>query len=196
MIATRAKIYSPILGLAAFFPAPANAHHLIEFATPTNFASGLLSGMGHPILGLDHLAFLILMALLAAAAKKPLALPASFFALSAIGLAAGLEGFSSVYVEILVALSIIFGGLALYQRRFAYAICGFGFFHGVALTEGIAGAGPIPLLGYLMGLGVVEYGLVTAGAFALMRAENLGRRAEKRFACAFGLVGGLFLFLF
>ena len=38
---------------------PALAHHPMGGTTPTTFMQGLLSGIGHPILGLDHLAALI-----------------------------------------------------------------------------------------------------------------------------------------
>jgi urease accessory protein len=36
----------------------ASAHHLMGGRTPSTFADGILSGVGHPIIGPDHLAFL------------------------------------------------------------------------------------------------------------------------------------------
>ena len=44
---------------------PALAHHPMGGTTPTTFMQGLLSGIGHPILGLDHLAALIAVGLVA-----------------------------------------------------------------------------------------------------------------------------------
>ena len=38
---------------------PASAHHLMGGKTPTTFTDGILSGLGHPIIGVDHLAFLV-----------------------------------------------------------------------------------------------------------------------------------------
>ena len=35
---------------------PAYAHHPMGGVTPSSFGEGLLSGIGHPIIGLDHLA--------------------------------------------------------------------------------------------------------------------------------------------
>lgn len=39
--------------------APASAHHVMDGQLPSTFAQGLLSGLGHPVIGPDHLAFLI-----------------------------------------------------------------------------------------------------------------------------------------
>ena len=52
---------------------PAFAHHPMGGATPSTFTEGLLSGLGHPIIGLDHLAFVIgvgLMALMLPAGRS------------------------------------------------------------------------------------------------------------------------------
>lgn len=57
-------------GSAALFASllalPVWAHHPMDGAVPTSAWEGLLSGLAHPVLGLDHLAFLIAAALLAA----------------------------------------------------------------------------------------------------------------------------------
>jgi urease accessory protein len=37
----------------------ASAHHLMGGKIPSSFAEGVASGLGHPIIGPDHLAFLI-----------------------------------------------------------------------------------------------------------------------------------------
>ena len=55
------RIYSVILmgaGLLAT-AGTASAHHLMGGKTPSTFADGILSGIGHPIIGPDHLAFLV-----------------------------------------------------------------------------------------------------------------------------------------
>ena len=38
---------------------PASAHHIMGGEMPSTFGQGLLSGLGHPVIGPDHLAFLI-----------------------------------------------------------------------------------------------------------------------------------------
>ena len=45
--------------LILFASGPASAHHAMGGKTPTTFAEGMLSGLGHPVIGADHLAFLI-----------------------------------------------------------------------------------------------------------------------------------------
>ena len=39
--------------------ASASAHHVMGGKIPTTFAEGFLSGLGHPVIGPDHLAFLL-----------------------------------------------------------------------------------------------------------------------------------------
>ncbi len=46
------------VGFAGLMPS-ARAHHPMGGQTPETFSQGLLSGFGHPIIGIDHLAFLI-----------------------------------------------------------------------------------------------------------------------------------------
>lgn len=35
------------------------AHHFMEDQLPQTFAQGLLSGLAHPVIGVDHLAFIV-----------------------------------------------------------------------------------------------------------------------------------------
>src|SRR5262249_57584778 len=53
---SRAAILSIPFSLATV---PAFAHHMMGGRTPSTFMEGLLSGLGHPVIGLDHLAFLL-----------------------------------------------------------------------------------------------------------------------------------------
>ncbi|VEP17320.1 hypothetical protein H1P_590012 [Hyella patelloides LEGE 07179] len=49
---------------------PTLAHHPFDGRTPASFVEGFLSGLGHPIVGLDHFAFVIAVGLLAVFRKK------------------------------------------------------------------------------------------------------------------------------
>ena len=40
-------------------PQPALAHHALGGRIPSNFFEGFLSGLAHPVIGLDHLAFVV-----------------------------------------------------------------------------------------------------------------------------------------
>jgi hypothetical protein len=55
--------FSALLVLSA--TAGASAHHPMGGTTPQTLWHGLLSGFGHPVIGLDHLAFVVAMGLLA-----------------------------------------------------------------------------------------------------------------------------------
>ena len=69
------------LALCAMFTGPAGAHHAIGGRIPSNGWEGLLSGLAHPVLGLDHFAFVVAVGLIAAVlcAGGALVFPPSFF---------------------------------------------------------------------------------------------------------------------
>ncbi len=54
------------------------AHHLIGGKTPANFWEDLLSGTGHPIVGIDHLAFLVAVGLIAATIPNNISITSIF----------------------------------------------------------------------------------------------------------------------
>ena len=70
----------------------ASAHHVIGGGLPSTFSQGLLSGLGHPVIGPDHLAFLIAVGIAVGAGGLSLALPIVFVAASAIGVALHVYG--------------------------------------------------------------------------------------------------------
>ena len=54
------------LGMATWsLAAPAFAHHPLDGKIPSNLFEGFMSGLGHPVIGLDHLAFVIAVGLIA-----------------------------------------------------------------------------------------------------------------------------------
>jgi len=54
------------------------AHHPMGGDVPATMLHGLLSGIGHPVIGLDHLAFVIAVGLIAAFQKNRVMTPAGF----------------------------------------------------------------------------------------------------------------------
>ena len=54
------------------------AHHPLGGMTPQTAMHGFLSGVGHPVIGFDHLAFIIGVGLIAAFHRNKLAMPAAF----------------------------------------------------------------------------------------------------------------------
>src|SRR5258708_13463062 len=45
-----------VAGVAMLAPAEALAHHVMGGKVPVTFLQGFLSGLGHPVIGLDHFA--------------------------------------------------------------------------------------------------------------------------------------------
>src|SRR6185437_11758768 len=66
------------LALSAFGSVPAFAHHVMGGRMPATFGEGILSGLGHPVIGLDHLAAVIAVGCLAAAHRSASALAVAF----------------------------------------------------------------------------------------------------------------------
>lgn len=151
--------------LALFAGTPAHAHHVMGGATPGTFLQGFLSGLGHPIIGLDHLAFIAAMGLVVGAAGLNLAIPGLFVALSAVGVGLHVWGIVLPASEMIVAVSVLLIGIlaaagrafptALWIALFAIA----GLFHGYTFGESIVGAESTPLAAYLLGLVVVQSAL-------------------------------------
>ncbi len=163
---------STSLGLAlltfALTTGPAMAHHVMGGRLPASFSDGLLSGLGHPIIGLDHFAAVVAVGCLAAAHRAAAALVIGFVLAMMAGVAMHVQGAAVPAAEILVALSVIFLGAMLLRRRqtsagaaltlFAFV----GLVHGYALGESIYGAEPTPLYAYLAGLAVIQSAVALA----------------------------------
>ncbi|MDO9709752.1 HupE/UreJ family protein [Paracraurococcus lichenis] len=161
-------------GLTLAFPAA--AHHVSGGMMPTGFAEGFLSGLAHPLIGLDHLGFILAVGLAAGIARLGAAVPATFVGASLLGVL--LHGWAPTgpAVEILVALSVAAaggalaaGGRALPAAAWTALAALAGLVHGVAYGETVTGAEPTPVIAYLLGLGLVQ-GAIAAGL------ARLGRR--------------------
>jgi urease accessory protein len=155
----------------AFLAAPALAHHVMGGQTPVTFADGLLSGLGHPIIGLDHLAAVIAVGCLAATQSRGQWLGLGYVLAMMVGAAAHIGEATVQGSEIFVAVSVIALGLLLLRSRplrmdVAIALFGFsGLVHGYALGESIAGAERAPLLAYFIGLALIQSAIVLAALF-------------------------------
>src|SRR5215831_20866458 len=83
----------------------ASAHHVMGGRMPSTFAEGLLSGLGHPVIGPDHLAFLLAAGLAVGVGRLNLALPALFVVASAAGVALHVGAVTIPGAEIVIAAS-------------------------------------------------------------------------------------------
>lgn len=157
----------------------AQAHHAMDGQTPQTFGQGFLSGLAHPVIGLDHLAFVLAVGWLLARFGLGLRalLAAAFVTGSVVGTALHLRSVDLPASELLVALSVLIAGLALALRRLPgagllwVALPVAGVLHGYAYGESIVGAESTPLYAYLAGFVLIQFAIVTGVATLLARWE-------------------------
>ncbi|MUL39497.1 HupE/UreJ family protein [Gloeocapsopsis dulcis] len=141
------------------------AHHPLGGETPTNFFEGFLSGLGHPVIGLDHLAFVVAIGLIAAGQINGAVIPAGFVLAALVGTGIHLLNVDLPAVEIAIALSVVTFGVMLaipHKPNWIVLACLgaiAGLFHGYAYGEAIIGAGMLPLVAYLLGFSLIQYGI-------------------------------------
>ena len=173
----------------------ASAHHLMGGKIPSTFADGILSGLGHPIIGPDHLAFLVALGVAVGVGGLSFATPFLFLVAMACGVAAHVTAFNIPASEMIVALSVaVVGVLLALDRRipasgWAAIFIIAGLFHGYAYGESIYGAETTPLAAYLVGLVAVQTVLVLAFAFASRAAwkvSAIGPRLVGAAICGVG----------
>jgi len=170
-------------GLAGLFLAaePALAHHVMGGRMPATFGEGFLSGLGHPVIGLDHFAAVVAVGCLAAAHRAGAVLALGFVAAMMLGVAAHLGGTTVPGAELLVALTVIGLGVAVVRTPplpAAAAVALFiaaGLVHGYALGESIYGAERAPLAAYLIGLAIIQSAIALA-AMSLAQRVSLAVR--------------------
>lgn len=124
---------------------------------PTTFLEGLVAGLQHPALGLDHLVFIVVLGIAAALTRMGILLILAFVATAAVATYGRAVNFDYPYVEQLVALTVIaagvllalgFGASKLIWLPFAAVA---GLLHGYAFGEEVLGADGLPIAGYILG---------------------------------------------
>lgn len=141
--------------LTLMMPAVALAH---TAAGEGHQHANLLSGLLHPLSGIDHLAAMLSIGIWSALAVRPVWLaPLAFVALLGAGATAGFAGLAVPLVEPMVAASLLVIGLLVAARRgmpwwMATGLAGlFAFFHGAAHgTEPAGGQQWEALLGMVL----------------------------------------------
>jgi len=170
-----------VLSVIPFFlmTASASAHHVMGGKIPTTFAEGFLSGLGHPVIGPDHLAFLLAIGVAVGVGGLNLVLPLLFVVASAIGVTLHVNGVNLPGAEIVVAVSVLFAGFLIARGRalpvslWAILFAAAGLFHGYAFGESIFGAERSPLHAYLLGLIIVQ-SVLTVGTALFVRRKASG----------------------
>ncbi|MGB3768885.1 MAG: HupE/UreJ family protein [Phormidesmis sp.] len=148
--------------LVLFGAAPALAHHPFGGQAPQTIFQGLVSGLGHPVLGLDHFAFVVTIGLLAAVVRRGFTIPLSFLLAALVGTGLHLAGLNLPALELVISASVLtFGVLATVGRQLSTSVVVAlaaiaGVFHGYAYGEAVIGSEPTPLVAYLIGFSLVQ----------------------------------------
>jgi urease accessory protein len=159
-----------ISGPVAFLigTSPGYAHHVMDYALPATWLDGFLSGLGHPVIGLDHFLFIAGAGILAAQWRRGYLLPVIFVAASLLAAAARAGGAAWELGEVWVAASlVVLGAVMLITRHIGqgwiaalFAVSGA--IHGYALGQSIVGAEATPLLAYFAGLLLIQCAVAIA----------------------------------
>jgi len=159
--------------------APAQAHHLLDITgLEPNAFNGLLSGLAHPVLGPDHLVFLLALALMGLRQRRTWVITLLGFGLlgSAMGLVLpGLPG-----AELLVSLSLVLEALVLLQRAPAALLVPAIALHGYVLSDTVLGWSAMPIGTYLLGLLLSQGLLITVALTGLRGAAGMLTDRAKR----------------
>lgn len=166
----------------------------------TGLAGGFISGVKHPILGLDHLLAMFAVGLWGAFLGRPLilALPVIFPGLMVLGGLLGIAGLPIPPVEIGIALSVVLlgGAIAAAYRAPIWLACAvvalFGLFHGYAHGQELpTAADPIAYgLGFVLSTGALHGAGIGVG---LLTDRPGGRTAARTLGAAIAVAGLYFL---
>jgi urease accessory protein len=167
------KIAAVAAAIVASLAPPAFAHHLMGGQLPSTAWQGLLSGLGHPIIGIDHFAFVVGVGLISNLAGRVAVLPLLFVVGTVLGCFAHVQGYTIPWVEPALALTGAAAAAAVGTRAKArhgllaplFVLAGA--LHGYAYGESIVGAEPGVLSAYIVGFGAIQWALATASGAAL-----------------------------
>lgn len=185
--------------------APAFAHHPLGGLPMTSFAEGMLSGIGHPLLGFDHLFFVIAVGIAAVYTGYGRTAPAAYIGAMVAGCFLMANGVGLPLKEVVIGASLlIVGGVVLSGRALKLApamalFAGFGLFHGSAFGDLIAAQeaamGVDVLIGYLLGLGVLQYGVAVASGWFAKTVCSATQASAIHARIAGAMVAGMGVFL-
>lgn len=173
-IALVSFVSSITLAISVFLNAsPALAHHPNGGEIPSTFGAGFLSGLGHPVIGIDHLVFVIAIGLLAALSSRwGMVIPLAFIVATAIGTGVHLQSIDLPVVELIISTSVLVMGVFLARKERANLVlltavsAIAGIFHGYAYGESIVGAETTALGAYLLGFCGIQLA-ISLGAYYL-----------------------------
>lgn len=178
----------------------AHAHHMMDGEAPNTLLDGMLSGLAHPVIGLDHFAFVTAVGLVAFATGRVVAIPAVFVLATIVGAVIHLFGIDLPFAEPVIILSLFLAGiLLLIQPRAPYGLWGALFaltavFHGYAYGESIVGSEATPLVSYFAGFAFIQFVIAICVAKLAQQVFNLRYLAARIGGGLVACVGALLIF--
>ena len=180
----RAGLVSLPAVLAFSLFSPAHAHHPFGMGDSSALTplQGLMSGIGHPLLGPDHLLFLLAISFIGLQRPRSWVLPLLGAGLSGSVLSQFIPLSDSIapWAEALVSLSLAVEGLMALTVASTAWLLPLVALHGFLLGSTIVGAEPTPLLTYFLGLLIGQGALLlvtTSWSKALL--ERLGSQGQR-----------------
>lgn len=191
--------------VALTIPSTVYAHHPLAGAPMETFTHGLLSGIGHPLLGFDHLFFVLAVGVAAVFTARRYATPLAYIGAMLLGCLAMSSGIGLPAKEFVIAASLVVLGAAVFRGKAlgmvpALALfAGFGLFHGSAFGDTIAtqeaAMGTEVLVGYLIGLGVLQYAVAVGTGWLVAGFIKATEAKDVRVRIAGAMVAGAGAFL-
>ncbi len=166
-----------LLILLLVFTNPVLAHHPFGIGDSLQLTTlqGLVSGIGHPLLGPDHLIFMLGITLIGLRRKT-----SWIFPLLAIGLSGSLfvqfqplPDLLAPWAEALVSLTLAMEGLIILNLISTKWLLPMFALHGYLLGSTIVGAEPTPLIGYFVGLMLAQGSLLLLVTVMSQRIKHL-----------------------
>lgn len=194
-----------ILLLTGLIATPALAHHPLGGMPMETLTQGILSGVGHPLLGFDHLFFIAAVGIAATCTRSQLGSPLAYIVAMLAGCLITVLWSTALWSETMIALSLLVtGSMLLSGRRFddstvLISFAGFGLFHGAAFGMSMAGQeagfGIEVLIGYLLGLGITQYALAILVGWLFVGVCKTAQSRSIQIRLAGAMVTGVGLFL-
>jgi urease accessory protein len=158
-------------------------------AEPT-VLGGVISGLLHPVLGADHLLFLLALSLVGLRHRAGWML--GLLVVGLLGSFAGLVLPGLAGAEVMAALSLAVVALVLLDRLPRGLLLPAFALHGYVLSASVLGWTAMPVAGYLLGL-VVSQGLLLLVSLQLLAraCSGIGQRLRRTLALALASAGAV-----
>lgn len=156
------RIFAVAAAMIMVTATSAFAHHPLGGDVPQTLMNGLLSGIGHPVIGFDHLAFVIGVGLIAAFHKNRAMMPAGFVVGTMIGTLLTVSMVALPLAEIVITASVVGAGIVAMRGKLTNVMpatiiaATAGLFHGWAYGAAVIGAEATPIIAYMVGFGAIQ----------------------------------------